>query len=453
MEGDDEEYVLEEEYGEELSSSSGGEEGEGSDAEYQEGEEDEEDETPRPKRRTNPAAVRSRQRRYEEDDDYLEELQEDEEVDDYLEDLDEEEEEAPRPKRMTKCGGRGQKGKLARAAEGSNRRRHEEEDMDFYPDLDEEEEEDMDFDPEVEDEEAEFEDEEEEDFAVSHNRKVRVNNTVRRKPASKHRHRNKKNSTSKASRRKVDSAKAGKATPVRRRRKRSVIDHYEEDEDFIVEDQVEMNRQSRKKARVGRQIEVDHPVPVVEEDIWPTVESDTSDFDFVTSDEEPEDVEPAVVEPMRVTVRKGRKRISGLESSSDSEFHISEKELGEFRETEPLEAQPMLPASPRRISVTRNGEDKGKEKKEPEESGRPTCGICLSEEQKMSMQGVLNCCSHYFCFACIIEWSRVESRCPLCKRRFTTITKSSKADLGLELIKSVIRVEERDQVRFPFAVV
>jgi hypothetical protein len=106
----------------------------------------------------------------------------------------------------------------------------------------------------------------------------------------------------------------------------------------------------------------------------------------------------------------------------------------------------MLPVSVRRISFKRNGEEKGKEKKEAVDAGKQMCGICLSEDQRMTPQGMLNCCSHYFCFKCIMEWSKVESRCPLCKRRFTTITKSSKVDLGLELKKTVIRVEERDQV-------
>nr|CAD1828531.1 unnamed protein product [Ananas comosus var. bracteatus] len=48
-----------------------------------------------------------------------------------------------------------------------------------------------------------------------------------------------------------------------------------------------------------------------------------------------------------------------------------------------------------------------------------------------------------------MEWSKVESRCPLCKRRFVTITKSSKSDLGLGIRKPVIRVEKRDQVYQP----
>lgn len=73
------------------------------------------------------------------------------------------------------------------------------------------------------------------------------------------------------------------------------------------------------------------------------------------------------------------------------------------------------------------------------EVGKQVCGICLSEEGKKSIRGILNCCSHYFCFACIMEWSKVESRCPLCKQRFTTISRNGLRD-------AVIPVPKRDQV-------
>jgi hypothetical protein len=230
-----------------------------------------------------------------------------------------------------------------------------------------------------------------------------------------------------------------------------VIDDYEDeddDDDFIVDDEVIVSRHPRKKARTGsgRETEVD-PQVSIEEETWPDVESDTSDFEFATSDEEPNNVETPVVE--QITVRKGRKkRTSGSESSSDSECVVSDKELEVLRVPEPPKAVPILPAPLRRICITRHVEGKGKEKQELEEAGKPICGICLSEEQRATIQGVLNCCSHYFCFACIMEWSRVESRCPLCKQRFTTITKSSKVDLGLGVRKAVIKVEERDQVKF-----
>ncbi|KAG2541367.1 hypothetical protein PVAP13_9NG682900 [Panicum virgatum] len=468
----------EEDYPEELPASSAGEEGEGSDAEYQEEEDDDDDEeieTPRPKRpvkasdrgrkgKVDLAAARSRRRKYEEDDDYEEEIEEEEDVEEYHDELDEDEEAPPQPKSLAKCGDRNRNVKPSTAAKRSHQQRHlDDEDMDFDPELDEEEDEldeDIDFDPEVDDDdEDEYQDEEEEELAAIRARKVTVKKPAKRKSASKRRtlkkKKKKKTKGSKVSGRKSASAKAKKSAPIRRRRKRSVVDEYEDDEDddddddddddFIVEDE-----HPRKKARTrnGREAQVDPEVSPVEEETWPNVESDTSDFEFATSDEEHNNVETQVVE--QISVRKGRKkRISGSESSSDSEFVVSDKELEDLKEPELPKPVPMLPSSIRRICITRHGEGKGKEKQEPEEAGNPICGICLSEEQRATVQGVLNCCSHYFCFACIMEWSRVESRCPLCKQRFTTITKSSKVDLGLGVRKSVIKVEERDQVYQP----
>ncbi|CAD6203300.1 unnamed protein product [Miscanthus lutarioriparius] len=462
------------------------------------------------KGKVDPAAARSRRQRYEEDEDYEEEVDEDDEVEyhDELEEVEEEEEVAPpRPKSIAKCGAHGRNVKLSPAAKRSHKRKQEEddedidfdpelddeedeldkdidfdpdanvklspaakrshkrkqeeddEDMDFDPDLDDEEDEldeDIDFDPNVNsDEEDEYQDEEEEELVSTRARKVTVKNLAKRKSNSKRRtlKKKKKNRGSKVSRRKGASAKVKKSAPVKRRRKRSVIDDYEDEDvdedDFIVDDEVIVSRHPRKKARTGsgRETEVD-PQVSIEEETWPDVESDTSDFEFATSDEEPNNVETPVVE--QIAVRKGRKkRTSGSESSSDSEFVVSDKELEELREPEPPKAAPILPAPLRRICITRHGEGKGKEKQELEEAGKPICGICLSEEQRATIQGVLNCCSHYFCFACIMEWSRVESRCPLCKQRFTTITKSSKVDLGLGVRKAVIKVEERDQVYQP----
>ncbi|KAK9916458.1 hypothetical protein WJX75_002842 [Coccomyxa subellipsoidea] len=48
------------------------------------------------------------------------------------------------------------------------------------------------------------------------------------------------------------------------------------------------------------------------------------------------------------------------------------------------------------------------------------CGIC--HEDDLLEVGELDCCDHSFCFPCISRWAEIESRCPFCKARFTTIT-------------------------------
>lgn len=166
---------------------------------------------------------------------------------------------------------------------------------------------------------------------------------------------------------------------------------------------------------------------------------------------------------MKIARQEGRKKRStksdsDFESSglSDYEYTISEEEREQVREANAFcrklsnnlrSAAPVkkLPEEQNSIHppINRPGR-KGKEKEEEvkPEKGKQVCGICLSEEGKRTVQGTLNCCSHYFCFTCIVEWSKVESRCPLCKQRFVTISKAARFDLR----PVVITVPERDQV-------
>lgn len=72
------------------------------------------------------------------------------------------------------------------------------------------------------------------------------------------------------------------------------------------------------------------------------------------------------------------------------------------------------------------------------------CGICLSDEVKE--QGKLDCCDHFFCFQCIMEWGKVESKCPMCKQRFSTIVRPAICGIPRSR-KKTVRVPERNQVR------
>lgn len=95
---------------------------------------------------------------------------------------------------------------------------------------------------------------------------------------------------------------------------------------------------------------------------------------------------------------------------------------------------------------------KGKEKMEESVSesegnsmdcDQKTCGICLSDEGK-AIRGYIDSCDHYFCFVCIMEWSKVESRCPMCKCRFSSIRRPQK--YGVFLFERTVNVPVRDQV-------
>ncbi|CAA6661984.1 unnamed protein product [Spirodela intermedia] len=127
--------------------------------------------------------------------------------------------------------------------------------------------------------------------------------------------------------------------------------------------------------------------------------------------------------------------------SSDVDFKIDEEELGD------LQAEGPLDWERRPLSSGVHGQKKGKGKELDDLA--QICGICLSEEKKEAIRGLLDCCSHFFCFACIMEWSKVESRCPVCKRRFKTVSKSVRSDAGFSLRTTVVKIPKRDQVYQP----
>ncbi|GMJ11176.1 hypothetical protein like AT3G05670 [Hibiscus trionum] len=148
--------------------------------------------------------------------------------------------------------------------------------------------------------------------------------------------------------------------------------------------------------------------------------------------------------------------------SSDYEYTISEEEIQQVKEANRLcgSIKTSLRSSSsanRILEVEALGQRKkppgrkGKEKVEETKAEviKQVCGICLSQEDKRRLRGKLNCCSHYFCFTCIMEWSKVESRCPLCKQRFETISKPARSTAGVGLREVVIQIPKRDQVYQP----
>ena len=48
------------------------------------------------------------------------------------------------------------------------------------------------------------------------------------------------------------------------------------------------------------------------------------------------------------------------------------------------------------------------------------CSICSCA---ISEQGVLDTCTHLFCLACILKWAGIENSCPICKQRFSRVTR------------------------------
>ncbi|XP_076308862.1 E3 ubiquitin-protein ligase Topors-like isoform X2 [Tachypleus tridentatus] len=51
-------------------------------------------------------------------------------------------------------------------------------------------------------------------------------------------------------------------------------------------------------------------------------------------------------------------------------------------------------------------------------SPEPSCAICLGKPENKSFT---DSCFHTFCFACLVEWSKIKAECPLCKQSFRSI--------------------------------
>lgn len=92
----------------------------------------------------------------------------------------------------------------------------------------------------------------------------------------------------------------------------------------------------------------------------------------------------------------------------------------------------------------------GIDKREPQENQCPApnspsrcCAICFLGDGE-AIRGKIDCCDHYFCFLCVMEWSKIESRCPICRFRFNTIRRPPKH--GVFSRERVVKVPVRDQV-------
>ncbi|CAN0897189.1 E3 ubiquitin-protein ligase Topors [Linum grandiflorum] len=331
-------------------------------------------------------------------------LYEEDEEEDYVDGVDEEEEDDDFDKRRRRRNnGPLENGKISRKRKDSC---EEDEDKDEdYVNVDdgEEEEDDDDYDGEDEElalceEEEEEEDEEEEEEEV----------------VAKRRSSNVKMSKKKKSKRRRTNSRVVKRPAAKKNGRLRKKVRYQEDDDDEEEDVdfIDCNLPAREKTKKPSRRRRKSTV--------------NSDSDFVASGSE---CEYTVSEEEREQVKEAKRLFGGglrtnLRSSSSADNEDSSL-------------------------VARKGKEKVKESKP--ETAKQVCGICFTEEEKRRLRGTLDCCSHYFCFKCIMEWSKVESRCPLCKQRFTTITKNGRLS-GMDLRSEVIEVPKRDQVLICFQI-
>ena len=117
----------------------------------------------------------------------------------------------------------------------------------------------------------------------------------------------------------------------------------------------------------------------------------------------------------------------GVYGSAKEEVHAP-------RDNSPMPSSSQSPRLP--------GKGKRKMEEQITAEGR-VCGICFAEERRL-IRGFIDCCDHYFCFLCIMEWAKIESRCPMCKQRFGSIRRPLVP--GVFSGERIFRVPARDQV-------
>lgn len=79
-------------------------------------------------------------------------------------------------------------------------------------------------------------------------------------------------------------------------------------------------------------------------------------------------------------------------------------------------------------------------------SGTCTCAICLTDLDDIEDLGHLAACNHLFCCDCIVKWSNVSNRCPLCKQSFRVITHSQWSITLPKRLVQVASIEVEDKV-------
>ena len=101
----------------------------------------------------------------------------------------------------------------------------------------------------------------------------------------------------------------------------------------------------------------------------------------------------------------------------------------------------ITPVTTKHNKKTIPSKDKKFPKVPKEKEEKDKCCICISDIPKKK-KASLDCCNHVFCRGCIEKWAKTENSCPLCKRKFKTITSLKK---GCKKKKETVEVEDKRQ--------
>ncbi|KAJ1385602.1 Zinc finger, PHD-type [Sesbania bispinosa] len=159
---------------------------------------------------------------------------------------------------------------------------------------------------------------------------------------------------------------------------------------------------------------------------------------------------PAIRTSRKKQARKRRRMILSDSDcvslgSTDFEYTISEEEREQVREAKKLcgSLRNNLRSSSLQINNEEAGvqEDLHLQQKPPGRKGKEKIEEPQGRKGKEKVENLKSEVGK--------QWAKVESRCPLCKQRFKTISKPARSTMGIDLREVVIQVPERDQVYQP----
>ena len=85
---------------------------------------------------------------------------------------------------------------------------------------------------------------------------------------------------------------------------------------------------------------------------------------------------------------------------------------------EPMDVESSLLPPPRSLAEKGAAAGSSTPPRPPPPSSPTKCAICLGD---LVNSCYTNSCMHQFCFACLLQWSKVKPECPLCKSLFQSI--------------------------------
>ncbi|KAL0489517.1 E3 ubiquitin-protein ligase p28-like [Acrasis kona] len=131
-----------------------------------------------------------------------------------------------------------------------------------------------------------------------------------------------------------------------------------------------------------------------------------------------------------------RSQSSQIEQDTNTSDTAREPLVGSKRSISELDTRPRKTRRLQSDAIVDLTQEPDEEPNTDEE--KKECAICFEEIKEL---GMMDCCNHDFCFACVNKWSNECNTCPVCKRRFKTITKK-RLDNGKTF--TPLQIEDRD---------